>query len=661
MKKRKAIARILALCILLSAFAGGTFGALGAANEPEKLVPFRDGITFHDGKFMNIAGEVVGTYDGDYVPYTSGGKGRFYFFDRDTDLVGIMTLSGEILLEPVYPDFRLLENDYFIIRNQKQLYGLADPSGKVIFEPKYNAIHVNDSLDVFSVRLTEDGKWGAIDLTGAVVIPLIYDYIQHFDEDGMAHAIKDGKYGCLDTTGNPVIPFEYDWMGIRFEDGVTTAKKNGKYGIIDKAGAVVVPFTYKSMGSFYEGLADCHDVNGGYIDTTGEIVIPFQYNYTARFWHGLAFVRNEKAPVFAGMIDKTGKVVIDLTEQVENGSMKVARALDETLIMFEDSSLSHVGVIDISGKVLLPTEYDEIVERDKGYWLVKKGEKYGMLKDGKVLLPVEYDSIGWFYDGVSEVSKDGKSYFFSQTGGFLTLESDASAIGNFSDGLGIIEKNGFVGFVDNTGKTVIPCQYRGTTVFSDGYAAAYDASGNWVILKNPLYAASSWAQEHIDGALALGLVPSGLRTHLTQGATRAEFCALAVTLYEKVTGKEITTLADFSDTDDINVRKMAGLEVVSGVGGGKFDPDGKITREMSAVLVFKLLDAMSKTLPAAAPTFADRAQFSSWAVERVGQVQASGIMTGVGDNRFDPQGAYTREMSIITMKKVWEYLEALEG
>jgi len=38
----------------------------------------------------------------------------------------------------------------------------------------------------------------------------------------------------------------------------------------------------------------------------------------------------------------------------------------------------------------------------------------------------------------------------------------------------------------------------------------------------------------------------------------------------------------------------------------------------------------------------------------VGLVQGSGIMGGVGDNRFDPQGEYTREQSILTMLRLYK-------
>ena len=169
--------------------------------------------------------------------------------------------------------------------------------------------------------------------------------------------------------------------------------------------------------------------------------------------------------------------------------------------------------------------------------------------------------------------------------------------------------------------------------------------------------ASNWAHDGINQAFTQGLIPTELQSNYTQNTTRAEFAALAVALYETATGRTITERANFNDTTDINVQKMGGLGVVTGVGGGNFNPGGTITREQAAVLVARLAAAVGQPLPPSAPTFADNASLSSWAIDGVGQMQASGIMGGVGNNRFNPQGAYTREQSIITMLRLYDALD----
>ena len=70
-------------------------------------------------------------------------------------------------------------------------------------------------------------------------------------------------------------------------------------------------------------------------------------------------------------------------------------------------------------------------------------------------------------------------------------------------------------------------------------------------------------------------------------------------------------------------------------------------------MLSRLANAMGQPLQVQAATFADKGNVSSWAIEGVGQVQAAGIMTGVGDNRFAPRDPYTREQSIITMIRLF--------
>jgi len=169
-----------------------------------------------------------------------------------------------------------------------------------------------------------------------------------------------------------------------------------------------------------------------------------------------------------------------------------------------------------------------------------------------------------------------------------------------------------------------------------------------------LSTASTWAHNGINQAHTLGLIPQALQNNYTQNATRAEFAAFAVALYEAATGREITGRMQFNDTNDVNVQKMGYLGVVTGVGNGNFAPNNGITREQAAVMIARLANAIGQPLPTSAPSFTDNAQISYWATEAVGQVQGVGIMGGMGDGSFAPGGDYTREQSVVTMLRVFE-------
>ena len=166
---------------------------------------------------------------------------------------------------------------------------------------------------------------------------------------------------------------------------------------------------------------------------------------------------------------------------------------------------------------------------------------------------------------------------------------------------------------------------------------------------------SEWAVEQVNAAIAAGLVPQNLQSNYTAATTRAEFAALAVRLYENQRG-EIRGRVTFADTNDVNVQKAAYIGVVLGVGNNRFAPNETLTREQAAVMLARLADAIGRPLPNNAPTFVDNHLIADWALAATGRVQAVGIMGGVGNNRFAPQDTYTREQSIVTIMRLFDFV-----
>ncbi|MCL2367812.1 MAG: D-alanyl-D-alanine carboxypeptidase family protein [Oscillospiraceae bacterium] len=168
-------------------------------------------------------------------------------------------------------------------------------------------------------------------------------------------------------------------------------------------------------------------------------------------------------------------------------------------------------------------------------------------------------------------------------------------------------------------------------------------------------APSDWAREQVTAAIEAGLVPEALQYDFTRSTTRIEFAALAVILYESQRG-EITGRQSFIDTEDENVQKAAYIGVVEGVGGDRFAPHDRLTREQAALMLTRLADVLDRPFPDEIATFTDMDTVSDWAREAIGRTQAADIMRGIGDGRFEPQGRYTREQSIVTVLRLYEWL-----
>lgn len=115
----------------------------------------------------------------------------------------------------------------------------------------------------------------------------------------------------------------------------------------------------------------------------------------------------------------------------------------------------------------------------------------------------------------------------------------------------------------------------------------------------------------------------------------------------------------FEDTDDIYVGKAAYIGIVNGVSEGVFDPDGKLTREQAAAILTRLLKALNKPAPSVNPEFSDAKQVSTWAMKDVGTMQITGIMQGSG-TKFDPKGSYSIEQSILTLLRAHYFKEVKE-
>jgi len=171
-----------------------------------------------------------------------------------------------------------------------------------------------------------------------------------------------------------------------------------------------------------------------------------------------------------------------------------------------------------------------------------------------------------------------------------------------------------------------------------------------------------WTREDPDFAYALseGIVPDLLDgTDLADDITRLEFCAMAVRVYERVTG---TVQAPsygvfFTDTDDPWVDIACIRGIVSGYPDGTFRPDASITRQEMFQMLYNLLNALG-----AAPVpgdgeaadllspFPDAGDVGAWAVPATAAAIARGITAGNwidGAVLLDPLGHTTRAQAIV--------------
>ena len=174
------------------------------------------------------------------------------------------------------------------------------------------------------------------------------------------------------------------------------------------------------------------------------------------------------------------------------------------------------------------------------------------------------------------------------------------------------------------------------------------------------FEASDWAQEELARADELGLIPECLDgADLTADITRAEFAAVAVKVYEALSGTAAIPIVNnpFTDCNDVEVLKAYNIGAVNGTSATTYDPDALLNREQAATMltrVFKKITLAGWTLPTDSQftlpytkpaAFADDKDISDWAKDSVYFMAANGIINGVGGNKFAPKNVTTEEQA----------------
>ncbi|MDI9483289.1 MAG: S-layer homology domain-containing protein [Bacillota bacterium] len=106
--------------------------------------------------------------------------------------------------------------------------------------------------------------------------------------------------------------------------------------------------------------------------------------------------------------------------------------------------------------------------------------------------------------------------------------------------------------------------------------------------------ASDWATAELDKAVKYGLITSSIRDKMSEPITREEFAELAVLLYQKTTEKTAQPESPnpFTDTSNPEVLKAYKLGIVTGVGNNKFDPKALTNREQVATMLSRAIRVM---------------------------------------------------------------------
>lgn len=206
----------------------------------------------------------------------------------------------------------------------------------------------------------------------------------------------------------------------------------------------------------------------------------------------------------------------------------------------------------------------------------------------------------------------------------------------------------------------------GTHSHEDKYTAPQKLMDNIMLPKIIKIGPSEWAEDGIDSAGELGLIPSELDGAWLTPVTRLDFCRLIYSLCNNLNRSELgdASTATFNDTDALTesdkelIACAAGLDIVNGYEDGSFRPNNLISREEAAVMLARTARRIDTDEAEITPhIFADHNEISDWAKEDTAFVSSLDIMNGIladdGSLKFNPHGSYTREQAVLTFLRLY--------
>jgi len=410
----------------------------------------------------------------------------------------------------------------------------------------------------------------------------------------------------IDGTGSFLFPYRDTWLRYRVSDGIVS--------LTDSA--------YRRYWTPGPGGARRED-RPGFYRLDGSTAFSFDYLSASPMMEGVAFVLDSWQEGSACLIDRSGTVVYSFpadfaavsgagegTWHAEIGCLNTVGWFSEGLMACYTGQKATNGwtpgtiyYMDASGsRAVTLYGYKNAYPFHEGLAAVVSaytGLAGYIDRTGTQVIPCVYGEAGDFSDGLAPVSRDGKWGYIDRSGQVvIPLEYDAAY--GAGSGLAAVMRDGKCGLVDYTGRVALPLEYDDISSFEGGVAYGIQDRMIYIIQKTGtsadprLAGASAWAEEELGAALEAGLVPEELVGAYTQAARRVSIAQLFIRLLEGCTGRDIGRLmaerglaADpdaFSDTRDSAVLAANALGILRGMGDGSFAPQGTLTRAQIAAV-----------------------------------------------------------------------------
>lgn len=397
-----------------------------------------------------------------------------------------------------------LRGEQLLALNEKQIF---------VVPAEYDLAYPSDNGLIIVIK---EGKWGLINMLNDVIVEPQYciidfldsslarvgkseeDYHIYIQEDRWKVGFKNIKYGLIDTTGEVVLPLEYERIEL-WDNGYYYVKNGTMHQILTPCLKVAIDLQgegCEKLGNryivVYENSNDYYKYKHkrSLIDFHGNKIIPNnEYNSFSKIEilnNGLLkviFCESEyHGSSHIGIIDQRGKVIYlnnecDDISLIGNGYLLVKG--------FQYTSMNGSGhyvynVANLQGKELFEYSLNEIKLLEDGNFSVRGVRGWGFSnRMGNLIAPLRYENELEFDNGFADISIAGKDEILKiNLSGNIQVENDKEPIllpniyywgTNFKYGVSVVRSivRDLIGVVNSHGEEIIPTIHKSIKLLSD--------------------------------------------------------------------------------------------------------------------------------------------------------------------------------------------------
>lgn len=305
-------------------------------------------------------------------------------------------ITGKLIFQPKFYIGHVYSEDGFALlySTVKKSYSIINRHGLII-HTEIAKFFVKDMMG-YSPKGYSDGlivvrefnKWGCLDTSGRIAIPLRWDNLLDFKQGYGIGIIDDQYYVINKTTGTET---QIKQQGIfemkEFSEDLAPFKiREGLEGYIDSNGETAIKPEFRQVGYFNNGISWAKGINGlvGYINKKGEWIIKPQFTIGLDFEKESGLARVKDGEVWMYVNEAGDRISFDNSDIIEDFHDGLARGKKDLVFGFYNNK----------GEWVIPPKYEGLRDFKNGFAAARSNDLWGIIdKKGNWIIQPQFEAI----------------------------------------------------------------------------------------------------------------------------------------------------------------------------------------------------------------------------------------------------------------------------